>query len=209
MRAWTFSRRGVPQDVLRLVDAYPTPPPPERDELLIRVSYVALNSGSIDNMAMIPSTIRYLLRGGSSLPAIAEGEFSGVIIQNGPLSSSQFPCGMKVFGNMPLMRLIAGEGTLAEYITVPSSCVATAPSKISMKEAAGLSGAGQTAIDMIMPVDMKPGQRALVNGSTGGVGMMAVQLLKARGAYVVATCSEASFDLVKRLGANEVCLAVQ
>jgi alcohol dehydrogenase len=95
-------------------------------------------------------------------------------------------------------------GTLAEYIVMPSASVAVVPMSMDMSEAGGLSGAAQTALDMVTPLKLKEGHRVLVNGSSGGVGVMVLQLAKINGAYVVATCSAASADLVKRLGADEV-----
>ncbi|CAL1703351.1 unnamed protein product [Somion occarium] len=202
MRAWTFSCRGLPKDVLKLDYTHPVPPPPTKGDLLIRVSYVGLNPGCVINMSFIPPFLRRFLSGNPT--AIPEGEFAGVVHLAGPSAPPNFSPGTRVFGNIPMMRLIAGLGTLAEYIIMPSSGVAVVPASMSLVEASGLSGAGQTAMDMFLPIRVKEGHRVLVNGSSGGVGIMAVQIAKAKGAYVVATCSEASFELVKSLGVDEV-----
>jgi len=202
MQAWTFSSKGLPRDVLTLDSSYPTPSPPAKDDLLIRVSHVGLNPGCYITMSTMPPIVRYLLSG--TKRAISEGEFSGVVHLAGPSASKTFSAGTLVFGCLPMMTLIAGAGTLAEYIVVPSSIVAMVPPCLAMVHAAGLSGAGQTALNMFDAVNVRNGDRVLVNGGSGGVGTMVVQLAKAKGAYVIATCSSANANMVKELGADEV-----
>lgn len=204
MRAWTFSSCGRPRDVLILDRTYPVPDPPGKDNLLIRVSHVALNPGCYITMATMPPWVRRLLGGNTT--AIAEAEFSGVVHLAGPAASENFKPGTRVFGNFPMMQLIAGAGALAEYIVVSQSSVAIVPSVMGLEEASGLGGAGQTAWNMFLEIDLKPGDRVLVNGGSGGVGTMVIQIAKSKGAYVAVTCSGASTDLVKNLGANEVSL---
>lgn len=203
MRAWTFSSRGLPREILKLDPSHPVPPPPTAADLLIRVSHVGLNPGSLVNMAMIPPFVRRVLSGGRTT-WIAEGDFSGVVFLAGPDAPAALGPGTAVFGNVPVPKVMAGIGTLAEYIVMPATSVAVVPPEMHMSEAGGLSGAAQTALDMISELKMKEGHRIFVNGGSGGVGIMAVQLAKASGAYVVATCSSATADLVKQLGADEV-----
>lgn len=202
MRAWSFSSQGLPRDVLYLDHSYPVPAPPAKSDLLIRVSYVGLNPGCYITMMTIPPFVRRLLRGPER--PLAEGEFSGVVQLAGPAAPKDFTPGTQVFGCLPMMRLLSGEGTLAEYIVIPSELVAIVPSSLSMVHAAGLSGAGQTALNMFSTVLVKAGDRVLVNGGSGGVGTMVVQFAKAQGAYVVAICSGTNKELVKGLGADEV-----
>lgn len=202
MRAWVFSSRGLPRDVLSLEHTFPVPEPPAKDNLLIRISHVSLNPGCYITMANIPPLVRRIIRGNAT--AIAEAEFSGLVHLAGPSAPAGLGAGTRVFGNFPMMQLIAGAGALAEYIVVPASSVAVIPSNLSLVEASGLGGAGQTAWNMFLNVDMKEGDRLLVNGGSGGVGTMVIQIAKARGAYVIATCSEPTADLVKSLGADEV-----
>lgn len=153
-------------------------------------------------MATIPPLIRRILSGNTTY--VAEGEFSGVVHLAGPSAPKLFAPGTRVFGCLPMMKLVGGAGTLAEYFCIPAESVAVVPPSMSLAEASGLSGAGQTAWNMLMEVNLKKGMRVLVNGASGGVGTMVIQLAKAKGAYVVATCSEKNFDFVKSLGADEV-----
>lgn len=76
---------------------------------------------------------------------------------------------------------------------------------MSFAEAAAITLTGITAhITLIKKGHAKAGERVLINGGTSGVGILAIQMAKAIGCHVIVTCSSASFDLVKKLGADEV-----
>jgi NADPH:quinone reductase-like Zn-dependent oxidoreductase len=78
------------------------------------------------------------------------------------------------------------------------------PKNISFSEAAGVGLAGLTAWQSLVDSGkIQAGQRVLINGTTGGVGIFAVQIAKAKGCHVVATCSGEKADFVKQLGADE------
>jgi NADPH:quinone reductase-like Zn-dependent oxidoreductase len=202
--AWTFKNRGLPEEVLSLVQDHPVPRP-SNGELLIRISYVALNPGCYITMTTIPPIVRQILSLSlSAVTALAEGEFSGIVCSKGTNTPSWFTPGTRVFGSLPMLEHFSGKGVLAEYISVPARHVAVVPECMDMVDAAGLSGAGLTAWNMFLEISIKPGDRLLVNGASGGVGIMVVQLAKAKGAFVVATCSERSRELVLRFGASEV-----
>ena len=94
----------------------------------------------------------------------------------------------------------------AEHEVSASTCheQVRKPGNISFSEAAGVSLAGLTAYTaMVDTCGMKAGHRVLVNGGTGGVGIWAVQIAKATGCYVVATCSGQNIERVKGYGADE------
>ena len=196
MRAWTFTARGTPRNVLSLNLAYPVPPPPAGSNLLVRVSHVALNPGSHFLMNLIPSII--------GRTAIPELDFSGHVQLAGPAAPSHFAPGTAIFGSVSAPALVAGGGTLAEYVIVPADLVAVKPANVGFAEAAGSSSVGQTALNMIKKAGVKAGDRVLVNGASGGVGTMVVQAAKVSGLEVVATCSDANAEMVKGLGADRV-----
>jgi NADPH:quinone reductase-like Zn-dependent oxidoreductase len=100
---------------------------------------------------------------------------------------------------------IAPGGSYAEYAVMPAKIAAPKPTKMSFEEAAGIGVVGETAYRAIVTVaDVQKGQRVLIHGGAGGVGSSAVQIAKARGAYVIATASPRNHDFLRKLGADEV-----
>ncbi len=96
-------------------------------------------------------------------------------------------------------------GAYAEYVVAPVSAVALKPAHMSFEEAAGIPVVGETAWrSMVTVADVHAGQRVLIHGGAGGVGSSAVQIAKARGAYVIVTASPRHTDLVRSFGADEV-----
>ncbi|MEE9219340.1 MAG: alcohol dehydrogenase catalytic domain-containing protein [Acidobacteriota bacterium] len=98
------------------------------------------------------------------------------------------------------------DGGYAEYQRVPSACVTRLPESISWEEAAALPCAAATALEAVRAVaDVRPGDRVLVTGSGGGLGVHAIQLARLYGAEVIAaTTSEAKAKRLAELGAAEV-----
>src|SRR5215831_3315274 len=100
---------------------------------------------------------------------------------------------------------IATGGSYAEYALASVSALAAKPRRLSFEEAAGIPVVGETAWRALVTIaDAKAGQRVLILGGAGGVGSSAVQIAKARGAYVVATASPSHNELLRSLGADEV-----
>lgn len=96
-------------------------------------------------------------------------------------------------------------GTFAEYINVDTKRVAPKPSNMSFVEAAGVPLAGQTSWQALVTYGkLQKGQRVLILGGSSGTGLFAIQIAKALGAEVVATCSHRNVELVKSLGADQV-----
>jgi len=92
----------------------------------------------------------------------------------------------------------------AEFVTAPSRHFARRPDALGVVEAGGLSLAGLTAWQCLVDVArVQPGQRVLVHAGAGGVGHLAVQIAKSRGAHVIATASAAKHDLLADLGVDE------
>src|SRR5579862_4747740 len=100
---------------------------------------------------------------------------------------------------------IATGGSYAEYAIASTNAVAAKPERLSFEEAAGIPVAGETAWRALVTIaSVRPGQRVLIHGGAGGVGSSAVQIAKARGAYVIATASAAHTELLRSLGADEI-----
>ena len=97
-------------------------------------------------------------------------------------------------------------GFYAEYVAVPSDCVAKLPKGISLQSAGALGASGLTALSGVdRALGIKRGDKVIIHGASGAVGTLAVQLAKLRGARVLATASgDEGIALVKRLGADAV-----
>jgi NADPH:quinone reductase-like Zn-dependent oxidoreductase len=95
------------------------------------------------------------------------------------------------------------EGTLAELITVAATSVARVPSALDDVGAAAVSMVGLAALQALRDVArVAPGERVLVNGATGGVGLMLIQLARSRGAHVTAVTSAAGLAVARQYGAQ-------
>ncbi|MFF0366733.1 NADP-dependent oxidoreductase [Micromonospora sp. NPDC005087] len=167
-------------------------PEPGPAEVLVRVHAVGVN----------PTDLWHRATGGLlGRPVRLGWDLSGVVEAVG-VGAALFRPGDEVFG-MPLLPRAAG--TYAEYVTAPSRHLARKPAGLSHVEAAGLGLAGLTAWQALVDVaDVQPGQRVLVHAAAGGVGHLAVQIAKARGAHVIGTASAAKHAFVRGLGADEV-----
>jgi NADPH:quinone reductase-like Zn-dependent oxidoreductase len=126
-------------------------------------------------------------------------DVSGVVEAVGA-KVGKFKVGDSVFSRPDIER----DGTYAEFVAVREDEVAAKPKTISHIEAGVLPLAGITAWEVLINVaKVSAGQRVLIHAAAGGVGSLAVQLAKWRGAYVIATASVANRALVESLGADE------
>jgi NADPH:quinone reductase-like Zn-dependent oxidoreductase len=115
---------------------------------------------------------------------------------------TRFKPGDKVLG-MPWFPREAGG--YSDYVCGPSRQFVAKPASLTFVEAAGLPLAGLTAWQTLVDVaKLEPGQRVLVTAASGGVGHFAVQIAKARGAYVIATGRDEKRAFLARIGADEV-----
>lgn len=122
-------------------------------------------------------------------------DVAGVVDAVGP-DVQGFAVGDRVFGG-------SGNG-YAEFATLRAGNAAHVPDGVTLAQAAALPVAGTTALQGLRLGGVGDGDRVLVNGASGGVGHLAVQLAKAMGAHVTGVCSTRNLDLVRDLGADEV-----
>jgi NADPH:quinone reductase-like Zn-dependent oxidoreductase len=136
------------------------------------------------------------------LPAILGIELAGIVGSVGP-GVTQFRAGDEVIG---MVGGVGGHpGTLAEFVAADARLLAHKPSKLTMREAACLPLSFITAFEgLVDRADVRAGQTVLVHGAAGGVGRMAVQLARSRGAVVVGTDSASKRELVEESGATFV-----
>ena len=132
--------------------------------------------------------------------AIPGHEFSGTIAAVGDAVTSFTPA-QEVYG----MNDWFCEGAIAEYCVAPASSIAFKPKSLSHIEAATVPISALTAWQgLLTRAVIEPGQRVLIQGGAGAVGLFAVQLAHLHGAYVIATASSEAIALVKSLGADQV-----
>ena len=170
------------------------PPRPLPTEILVRVRAIGVNP------------VETIIRSGvfplhGEPPFILGWDVSGVVEHVVP-GTSRFQEGDEVFG-LPLFPRAAG--AYAELVAAPSRHFARKPTGITHGQAAALPLAGLPAWQSLVEVARTgPGDRVLIHAGGGGVGHLAVQIAKARGAYVITTASAAKRDFVQGLGADEV-----
>ncbi|WP_236225459.1 zinc-dependent alcohol dehydrogenase family protein [Pseudomonas pseudonitroreducens] len=137
-----------------------------------------------------------------TLPAVLGLDLAGTVVELGEAVEGFTPV-QEVFG-------MAGgigdaQGTMAEYIAVDARLIAVKPHAFGMREAAALPLVFITAWEgLVDRANVRAGQRVLIHGGAGGIGQVAVQLAKARGAEVYATGSAASLDFIRSLGATAI-----
>ena len=135
-------------------------------------------------------------------PAILGMDFAGTVeaVGNGVKDVS---VGDEVYGCAGGLADLPG--TLAEYIVADENLIAKKPTNLSMREAAAIPLVGITAYEGLSRAAIKPGQKVLVHGGSGGVGHIAVQLAKHFGADVYSTGGgEKQMQLIERLGATAI-----
>ena len=193
MKAVRIHAFGGPE-VLQLEDV--ARPVPAADEILIQVHASGVNP--VD--WVVREGGNDALRSFLTLPLTLGWDAAGTVAEVGS-EVTTFKVGDAVYGipNFP------GNGSYAEYCAAKASQFAPKPQSISFTEAAGVPLAGLTAWAALFGQgQLQPGQRVLIKGASGGVGSLAVQFAKAKGAYVIGSASAGNLDYVKELGADEV-----
>jgi NADPH:quinone reductase-like Zn-dependent oxidoreductase len=133
-------------------------------------------------------------------PFILGWDVAGVVEETSR-SMTRFAVGDRVFG-MPRFPRLAG--AYAEYVTSPSRQLARTPDGLTDEQAAGMPLAGLTAWQSLVDVaEVGESDRVLIHAAAGGVGHLAVQIAKARGAYVIGTARAAKHDYLSELGVDE------
>lgn len=135
-------------------------------------------------------------------PVTIGGNFSGVVkkVADGV---TEFKIGDEVYGQA--LTLNGGSGSIAEFVASNAANTAYKPKTVNHIEAASLPLVGVSALQALeQHINLKSGQKILINGGSGGIGSIAIQLAKSIGAYVAVTASTQHLEFVKTLGADEV-----
>jgi NADPH:quinone reductase-like Zn-dependent oxidoreductase len=177
-------------EVLELVEV--DRPAPGPTEVLVRVHAAGINP--VDCVTRAEEA--YL----GTPPYSLGWDVSGVVEEAG-LGASGVAVGDEVLGMPWFPREAAAYG---DYVTAPSRQFVRKPAGMSHVEAAGLPLAGLTAWQSVVDLAaVRPGQRVLIDAAAGGVGHLAVQIAKARGAVVVGTASTGKHDFLRSIGVDE------
>ncbi|WP_158854537.1 NAD(P)-dependent alcohol dehydrogenase [Saccharothrix deserti] len=200
MKAIVQDRYGS-SEMLRLEEV--DRPTPADDEVLVRVHAAAVNASDWHIMRGDPRLARVAMPAafGWSGPKrrIRGRDFAGRVEAVGR-RVARFQPGDEVFGDLGF-----ADGAFAEYVCVPDEAVERKPAGLTFEQAAAIPLAGNTALMGVRDLGrVRPGQRILVNGASGGVGTFAVQIAKSFGAEVTAVCSARNAELVRSIGADHV-----
>ncbi|WTD55876.1 NADP-dependent oxidoreductase [Streptosporangium sp. NBC_01639] len=192
MRAVSQDTAGGP-DVLKVIET--ARPQPDRGEILVRVHAAGVNPADWKTRSRGEFSV------GTKPPFTLGFDVSGVVEAVGD-GVTVFQSGDEVFG-MP--RFPHPAGAYAEYAAAPARHFAPRPTSLTHIESGALPLASLTAWQALVDTaDVRPGQRVLIHAAAGGVGHLAVQIAKARGAHVIGTASAAKHDLLRSLGADEL-----
>lgn len=193
MKAWVYDRYGAPE-VLELREV-PLPPFRDDHEVLVRVAASSVNP--VDRHMLKPP---FIFRRGQGFLRPKMGrtgsDLAGRIVVVGK-SVQGLHVGDEVFG--------VGRGALAEYAVADETQVVLKPAGLTFEQAAAVAIAAVTALQGLRDrAGVRPGQRVLINGASGGVGTFAVQIAKSLGAQISCVCSPRNVDWVKSLGVDRV-----
>jgi NADPH:quinone reductase-like Zn-dependent oxidoreductase len=193
MRAIRFHARGGPE---AFVCEQAPEPEAGAGEVLVRVHAAAVTP---NELTWVPT---WTTRGGAArpFPIIPGHEFSGTVQALGP-GVTDLAVGDAVFG----MNDWFGDGAQAELCVAHAVGVAAKPRSVDHVLAAATPISALTAWQgLIERARLTSGERVLIHGAAGGVGLFAVQLARWRGAHVIGTASAHNLDFVRGLGADEV-----
>lgn len=167
------------------------------DGLLVQVRASSLNPVDFFQLSRAAHLMRLARRERRGRPEIIGSDFAGTVEAVGS-RVTRFKPGDEVFGS--------AKGAYAEYVSVAESAgVARKPAGLTFEHAAAVPVAGLTALQAVRDHGrVEPGKRVLVNGASGGVGTLAVQIAKALGAQVTAVCGPLNADRVRAIGADRV-----
>ena len=195
MKAFTKTKYGGPE-VLQLEEV--EKPFPKSGQLLVKVMANSANPADWHVIRGKPYFARFAFGLFKPKNKIPGADFAGIVEQAGS-DVTQFKVGDRVFGEN------LNGGAFAEYTCVVANACALMPEHADFPEMASAPIAGLTALQaLVTHGKLKAGESVLINGSSGGVGHLSVQIAKAHSAKVTAVCSARNIDFIKKLGADQV-----
>lgn len=196
MKAIVYTKYGSP-DVLQLKEVQK--PEPKENEILVKVRATSVNRTDCANLRAKPFIMRFFLGLLKPNKRILGTEFAGDVVKVGEAVTT-FKAGDKAFGFDDSVL-----SSYAEYLTLSASKgVSTMPESFNYQQAGACIEGAHYAYNIINKVDLKKGDKVMVNGASGGIGSATVQLLKYYGADITAVCNTKNMELVKSLGAVKI-----
>ncbi len=196
MKAIVYTQYGSP-DVLQVKEVQK--PEPKENEVLVRVRAASVNRTDCANLRAKPFIMRFILGLFKPNKRILGTEFAGDVVKTGEGVTS-FSVGDKVFGFDDSVL-----SSYAEYLVFSAEKgISTMPKNFTYQQAGACIEGAHYAYNIINKVDLKKGDKVMVNGASGGIGSATVQLLKYFGADITAVCNTKNMELVKSLGAVKV-----
>jgi NADPH:quinone reductase-like Zn-dependent oxidoreductase len=197
MRAIIQDGYGAPQHVLRLSEIQAPSIGP--DDVLVHIRATSVNTPDWSTVTGVPSILRLALGLRRPKRPIRGSDLAGVVAAVGQRVTDLAP-GDEVLGSTRTKA-----GAFAEYAVVPAAQLAKKPAGLSFEHAAAAVMTGLAALVAMRDAGkVGAGTQVLINGASGGVGTMAVQIAKALGAEVTGVCSTRNVELVRSLGADHV-----
>ena len=191
MKAAYITQPGQPENII--VGDFPTPKP-SGNQVLVRVKAAALNPvDTYIRAGSIPMNV--------PMPFVVGCDLAGIVESAGP-NAKRFKPGDRVWGSC--QGLLGRQGTFAEFAAVDEDLLYLIPPGVSDETAAACALVSLTAhLGLVRDAKLKSGEALFVNGGTGGVGSMVVQMAKAMGARVITTAgSDQKLALCHELGAD-------
>lgn len=192
MKAAQQSGFGEVRNVLTLRDDVPVPRELSAKQVLVRVCAAASNP--ID-WKVLSGNMGFLAR--LSFPHVPGKDAAGIVVAVGS-EVTRFKVGDKVYGNLGF-----ADGCFAEYLRAEETLFSMKPSNLTMEEAAAVPLTCETTYQVLFTKFSPPvgkGTKLFVCGGSAATGFYAIQLAKAVGAHVAATCSKRNFSLLEKLG---------
>lgn len=203
MRAVVQTRYGSYREVLHVRDI---PPPVAGDgQVLVRVRATSVHADVWHAVSGIPYVLR-LMGSGVRAPKqpVPGTDLAGEVVDVGS-GARRFAVGTRVFGEVTRANQWSNAGAFAEYAAVPEALLAPIPDNLSYEQAAAVPTAALIAlVNLRDQGQVRHGQRVLVNGAGGAVGVWAVQLATSAGAKVTAVDAPGKLELLRSIGADRV-----
>lgn len=191
MKAVVIRRYGS-AEVLHLEEV--EQPKIKPDQLLVKVHASSVNPIDWKTRKGMLSILT-----GNKFPLILGFDVAGEVVEVGS-QVTRFKVGDAIYGSTSFPG-----GAYAEFAAISENLATPKPNNLSYAEAATIPLAALTALQALRDLgNIKSGQRVLINGASGGVGIFAVQIAKALGAEVTGVCSSDNLNLVKSLNADLV-----